>query len=170
VGRAKPAGNRPLFVIIDAIYIMEKPARNILRSVDSKETAMQTGHNVLKWGIAVISAVIGGSLGLFGGPEGTAAGVVSGLLVGYYYVHFTLKLKSLHAIFRIILGTLYGALAGILCGISVHIPNLFYNQGLLGSDSGAIVIGAGFGVAVGTAFGFVAACVIAFVPAKKESE
>jgi hypothetical protein len=133
---------------------------------------MQTGRNVLKWVIAIISGAIGGFFGLFGGPVGAFVGVISGLLVGYYYVHFTLKIRSRYVLLRIILGTLNGTLAGLISGISVHIPSLFIQQkhGLFGGDGGAISTGAVFGLAIGTVFGFIGACIIASIPREKESE
>jgi len=93
-------------------------------------------------------------------------------LVGYCYVHFTLKIKSRYALLRIFLGTLNGTLAGLISGISVHIPNLFVQQkhGLFGSGGGAISTGAIFGVVIGTVFGFIGACIIASIPREKESE
>ena len=133
---------------------------------------MQTGHNALKWVIAVISAAIGGFFGLFGGTVGAIVGVISGLLVGYYYVHLTLKIKSRYTLLRIFLGTLNGTLAGLISGISVHIPSLFIQQkhGLLGSGGSAISVGATFGVVIGTIFGFIGACIIVSVYRGNKSE
>jgi hypothetical protein len=73
---------------------------------------------------------------------------------------------------RIFLGTLNGTLAGLISGISVHIPSLFIQQkhGLFGSGGGAISVGATFGVVIGTIFGFIGACIIASIPREKESE
>lgn len=128
---------------------------------------MQTGHNVLKLVIAVISAAIGGSIGILGGPAGAITGVISGLLVGYYYVHFTLKLESPHTLSRIFSGTIYGALAGLISGTSVYIPNILMQAGS-GKSAGMLGMGAVFGIVVGTAFGFILACIIAFIPREKE--
>jgi len=126
---------------------------------------MQTWHNVLKWVVAVISATVGGFIGIFAGPAGAVTGVVSGLLVGYYYIHFTLKLESRYALVRILRGTFNGALAGLICGASVHIPNL----SVQGREAD-IFVGAAFGIALGIVFGFIVACIIAFMPREKESE
>jgi len=128
---------------------------------------MQTGHKVLKLVIAVISAAIGCSLGFAGGPAGAVVGVISGLLVGYYYVQFTLKLQNGNILSRIVLGTLYGALAGLISGFSVHIPNIFLQTWDPRSIS-ALGLGAVFGAFAGTVFGFISACVIAFIPREKD--
>lgn len=133
---------------------------------------MNKRHNVLKWVIAVISAAIGGFFGLFGGPVGAIVGIISGLLVGYYYVHFTLQIKSSSTLLRIILGTFYGTLAGLISGVSVHVPSLFIQQkhGLFGSGGGALMTGAIFGVVVGTGVGFIGACIIASIRREDKSE
>lgn len=128
---------------------------------------MQTGHNVLKLVIAVISAVIGGSIGGLGGPAGAITGVISGLLVGYYYVHFTLKLGSRNTLSRIFSGTVYGALAGLISGTSIYIPNILMHAGG-GKSIGMLGLGGIFGIIVGAALGFIVACIIAFIPREKE--
>jgi len=128
---------------------------------------MQTWHGVLKPVIAVISAAIGGVFGAVGGPGGAILGVISGLLLGYYYVQFTLKLESRNTLTRIFLGTLYGALAGLISGASVHIPNIFIRAGS-GGGIAMLGLGAMVGIFVGTGFGFIAACVLAFMPKGKE--
>ena len=124
---------------------------------------MRTGHNILKLVVAIISAAIGGSIGGLGGPAGIIAGVLSGLLVGYYYVHFTLKLESRSTVSRIFSGTVYGALAGLISGASVYVPNIL-TQAASGKSIGMLGMGAIFGIVVGTVFGFIVACIIAFIP------
>ncbi len=127
---------------------------------------MKTKHIVLKSVMAVISGAVGGFFGLFGGTAGSVVGIISGLAVGYYYVHFTLNIKSQSGLIRIFLGTLNGALAGIISGVSVHVPGLFVKQGhsFLGSGSGALFTGATFGIIIGTVFGFIGAIIIASIP------
>ena len=127
---------------------------------------MRTGHNILKLVVAIISAAIGGSIGGLGGPAGIIAGVLSGLLVGYYYVHFTLKLESRSTVSRIFSGTVYGALAGLISGASVYVPNIL-TQAASGKSIGMLGMGAIFGIVVGTVFGFIVACIIAFIPREK---
>lgn len=133
---------------------------------------MHKGHNVLKWLIAVISAAIGGLFGQFGGQVGAIVGVISGLLVGYYYVHSALKIGSRSTLLRIIVGTFYGTLAGLISGVSVHLPNFFIllKHGLFGNAGVTLMIGATFGVVVGTVVGFIGACIIASIRREDKSE
>lgn len=118
--------------------------------------------------IAIISGVIGGFFGLFGGPAGVVVGIISGILVGYYYGHFTLQLNKRHVFSRLFLGTLYGTTAGLLSGISVHIPSLFIKQthSFFGRGSDAVAVGAVFGMIVGTLTGFILVCIIEIVQRK----
>jgi hypothetical protein len=62
-------------------------------------------------------------------------------------------------------------LAGLISGISVHIPSFFIQEkhGLVGSGMSAISTGAIFGVVIGTIFGFIGACIISSIPREKES-
>lgn len=125
---------------------------------------MKTKHIVLKSVMAVISGAVGGFFGLFGGAAGSVVGIISGLAVGYYYVHFTLNIKSQSGLVRIFLGTINGTLAGLISGVSVHVPNLFVKQGHSFLDSGALFTGAIFGIVIGTVFGFIGAIIIASIP------
>jgi hypothetical protein len=75
---------------------------------------------------------------------------------------YILLINYRHVLSRILIGTLYGTAAGLLSGISVHIPILFMQQkhGLLGSGNKAVLIGAVFAVIIGTFGGFSIACFI----------
>jgi F0F1-type ATP synthase assembly protein I len=126
---------------------------------------MKIRSNQIKGIIAIISGAIGGFFGLFGGPAGAIVGIISGILVGYYYGHFTLRINNRHVLARIFRGSLYGTTAGLLSGISVHIPSLFMKQehSLFGSGIDAVSVGAVFGIIVGTFMGFIIACFIDFI-------
>ncbi len=126
---------------------------------------MKMKHGVLKSVIAVFSGAVGGFFGQFGGKFGLIVGILSGLAVGYYYVRFTLNIKSQSGLIRILLGTLNGTLAGLISGVSVHVPALFFKQGhgFLFRYSSVLFVGAISGIVIGAIFGFICAIIIAFL-------
>ena len=106
--------------------------------------------------LKIISGVVGGFFGLIGGGYmGLIVGVFSGFLVGHYYVYFILKIRVKHVFLKILLGTIYGALSGLISGVSVHLPAMFVDphHSLFG-------VGAMFGVVIGGVLGFIGICII----------
>ena len=126
----------------------------------------------LCWIIGIICALVGCFFGMAGGAFGCALGILSGLFVGYYWVILTEKLRELNVFLRIIIGTVYGSIAGVLSGASVHIPGLFMEKNVQAFTGGldGIYFGASFGLMIGTFLGFFGACLLSLLFKKGRSE
>jgi hypothetical protein len=136
----------------------------------SREIVMRIGMRVIKWTFALTSAVIGFFLGLFGNP---AMGGGCGFFFGWFFVPFLLSLKNeyvLAVVFaRVLAGTTYGAVAGLISGALVYLPDfLLEKSSLVGGPQEAMGTGALIGLVIGTPFGFLLALITAIAAAVME--
>lgn len=126
---------------------------------------MKITASALKTLFTLFCGFIGALFGFFAGIEGAVTGIVSGCIVGFLYVHFTLNIKESSKLIRIFLGTFYGILGGLISGASVHMPAYF--MGVMG-DGDSIFFGAAIGGIVGAVLGLIGSIIMAFIPREDE--
>lgn len=125
---------------------------------------------VLKCLFAIISAIVGGVFGNVGVCSreivivSSVIGVISGLIVGYFYVCYMFQLKSPSVSTRISSGIFYGTSAGLITGILVSIPSFYVRDCAAFFVLFGRVIG---GSIVGVILGLIG---IIFIPMKIKSE